>query len=76
MAGVVNTIGQSKRGGGDRSSRPAQFQAREGPTQDHSLWVRHVGSDHSVPTSRSYYMIQRNFDMRKILKFSTPRTLT
>jgi hypothetical protein len=29
MAGAVNTIGQSKRGGGDRSSRPAQLQARE-----------------------------------------------
>jgi hypothetical protein len=27
MAGAVNTIGQSKRGGGDRSSRPAQLQA-------------------------------------------------
>jgi len=26
MAGAVNTIGQSKRGGGDRSSRPAQLQ--------------------------------------------------
>ena len=29
MAGAVNTIRQSKRGGGDRSSRPAQLQARE-----------------------------------------------
>jgi hypothetical protein len=29
MAGAVNTIGQSKRGGGDRSSRFAQLRARE-----------------------------------------------
>jgi hypothetical protein len=29
MAGEVNTIGQSKRGGGDRSSRRTQLQARE-----------------------------------------------
>ena len=27
MAGAVNTIGQSKRGGGDRSSRAAQLEA-------------------------------------------------
>ena len=30
MAGAVNSIGQSKRGGGDRSSRPAELQAAAG----------------------------------------------
>ena len=40
MAGAVNTIGQSKRGGGDRSSRPAQLQARENEQKALSLWIR------------------------------------
>jgi hypothetical protein len=39
MAGAVNTIGQSKRGGGDRSSRPAQLQARENEQKALSLWT-------------------------------------
>jgi hypothetical protein len=49
MAGAVNTIGQSKRGGGDRSSRPAQLQARENEQKDQGRdfpadsggWLRH-----------------------------------
>ena len=40
MAGEVNTIGQSKRGGGDRSSRPAQLQARENEQRALSLWIK------------------------------------
>jgi hypothetical protein len=40
MAGAVNTIGQSKRGGGDRSSRPAQLQARENEQKALSLWIK------------------------------------
>ena len=40
MTGAVNTIGQSKRGGGDRSSRPALRQARENEQKDLSLWVK------------------------------------
>ena len=40
MAGAVNTIGQSKRGGGDRSSRPAQPQARENEQKALSLWIK------------------------------------
>src|SRR5712671_3182379 len=40
MAGAVNTIGQSKRGGGDRSSRPAQFQARENEQKALSIWIK------------------------------------
>src|SRR6266478_4428883 len=40
MAGAVNTIGQSKRGGGDRSSRPAQLQARESEQKAQSLWIK------------------------------------
>jgi hypothetical protein len=39
MAGAVNTIGQSKRGGGDRSSRPAQLQARENEQKALSIWT-------------------------------------
>ena len=39
-AGAVNTIGQSKRGGGDRSSRPAQLQARENEQKALSLWIK------------------------------------
>ena len=40
MAGAVNTIGQSKRGGGDRSSRPAQLQARENEQKALPLWIK------------------------------------
>jgi hypothetical protein len=40
MAGAVNTIGQSKRGGGDRSSRPAQLQARENEQKALSFWIK------------------------------------
>jgi hypothetical protein len=40
MAGAVNAIGQSKRGGGDRSSRPAQLQARENEQKALSLWIK------------------------------------
>ena len=40
MAGAVNTIGQSKRGGGDRSSRPALLQARENEQKAPSLWIK------------------------------------
>jgi hypothetical protein len=40
MAGAVNTMGQSKRGGGDRSSRPAQLQARENEQKALSLWIK------------------------------------
>src|SRR5882724_7653937 len=40
MAGAVNTIGQSKLGGGDRSSRPAQLQAREDEHKALSLWIK------------------------------------
>src|SRR5712691_10996939 len=40
MAGAVNTIRQSKRGGGDRSSRPAQLQARENEQKALSLWIK------------------------------------
>src|ERR1700724_2678803 len=40
MAEAVNTIGQSKRGGGDRSSRPAQLQARENEQKALSLWIK------------------------------------
>src|SRR5258707_6323320 len=40
MAGAVNTIGQSKLGGGDRSSRPAQLQARENEHKALSLWIK------------------------------------
>src|SRR5438445_13726441 len=40
MAGAVNTIGQSKRGGGDRSSRSAQLQARENEQKALSLWIK------------------------------------
>src|SRR5437870_13860441 len=40
MAGAVNTIGQSKRGGGDRSSRPAHLQARENEQKALSLWIK------------------------------------
>src|SRR5437879_314846 len=39
MAGAVNTIGQSNRGG-DRSSRPAQLQARENEQKALSLWIK------------------------------------
>jgi hypothetical protein len=39
MAGAVNTIGQSKRGGGDRLSRP-QLQARENEQKALSLWIK------------------------------------
>ncbi len=39
MAGAVNTIGQSKRGG-DHSSRPAQLQARENEQKALSLWIK------------------------------------
>src|SRR6202011_2614190 len=40
MAGAVNTIGQSKRGGGDHSSRAAQLQARENEQKALSLWIK------------------------------------
>jgi hypothetical protein len=40
MAGAVNTVGQSKRGGGDRSARPAQLQARENEQKALSLWIK------------------------------------
>jgi hypothetical protein len=40
MAGAVNTIRQSKRGGGDRSSRPAQVQAKENEQKALSLWIK------------------------------------
>ena len=40
MAGAVNTIRQSKRGGGDRSSRPAQLQARENEQKALSIWSK------------------------------------
>jgi hypothetical protein len=40
MAGAVNTIGQSKRGGRDHSSRPAQLQARENEQKALSLWIK------------------------------------
>ena len=40
MAGAIDTIGQSKRGGGDRSSRPAQLQARENEQKALSLWIK------------------------------------
>ena len=37
---AVNAIGQSKRGGGDRSSRPAQLEARENEQKALSLWIK------------------------------------
>ena len=37
---AVNTIGQSNRGGGDRSSRLAQHQARENEQKALSLWIK------------------------------------
>jgi hypothetical protein len=40
MAEAVNTIGQSKRGGGDHSSRPAQLEARENEQKALSLWIK------------------------------------
>src|SRR5712691_1839150 len=40
MAGAVNTIRQSKRGGRDRTSRPAQLQARENEHKALSLWIK------------------------------------
>src|SRR5258708_33212884 len=40
MAGAVNTIGQSKRGGGARPPRPAQPQARENEQKALSLWIK------------------------------------
>jgi hypothetical protein len=40
MAGEVNTIRQSKRGSGDRSSRPAQLQAREHEQRAMYLWIK------------------------------------
>src|ERR1700732_148597 len=40
MAETVNTIGQSKRGGGDRSSRPAQLEARENEQKALSIWIK------------------------------------
>ena len=40
MARAVNTIGQSKRSGGDRSPRPAQLQARENEQKALSLWIK------------------------------------
>src|SRR5713101_1462137 len=40
MAGALDTIGQSKRGGGDHSSRPAQLQARENEQTALSLWIK------------------------------------
>src|SRR6202022_3192556 len=39
-ARAVNTIGQSKRGGGDRSSRPAQVQARENEQKALAIWLK------------------------------------
>jgi hypothetical protein len=38
--GAVKAIGQSKRGGGDRSSRPAQVQARENEQKALALWLK------------------------------------
>jgi hypothetical protein len=40
MAEAVNIIGQSKRGGGDHSSRPAQLEARENEQKALSLWIK------------------------------------
>src|SRR3984893_17315688 len=40
MAEAVNAIGQSKRGGGDRSSPPAQLEARENEQKALSLWIK------------------------------------
>ena len=40
MGGAVKAIGQSKRGGGDRSSRPAQVQARENEQKALALWLK------------------------------------
>src|ERR1700682_6372286 len=37
---AVNAIGQSKRGGGDHSSRTAQLQARENEQKALSLWIK------------------------------------
>ena len=39
MGEAINLIGQSKRGG-DRSSRPAQLQARENEQKALSLWLK------------------------------------
>jgi hypothetical protein len=38
--GAVKAIRQSKRGGGDRSSRPAQLQARENEQKALSIWLK------------------------------------
>jgi hypothetical protein len=40
MGGAVKAIGQSKRGGGDRSSRPAQLQARENEQKALAYWLK------------------------------------
>jgi hypothetical protein len=40
MGGAVKPIGQSKQGGGDRSSRPAQVQARENEQKALVLWLK------------------------------------
>ena len=40
MGGAVKAIGQSKRGGGDRSSRPAQLRARENEQKALALWLK------------------------------------
>jgi hypothetical protein len=40
MGGAVKAKGQSKRGGGDRSSRPAQVQARENEQKALAIWLK------------------------------------
>src|ERR1700674_5728094 len=40
MGGAVKAIGQSKRGGGDRSSRAAQLRARENEQKALALWLK------------------------------------
>jgi hypothetical protein len=40
VGGAVKAIGQSKHGGGDRSSRPAQLQARENEQKALALWLK------------------------------------
>jgi hypothetical protein len=40
MGAPVKAIGQSKRGGGDRSSRPAQVHARENEQKALALWLK------------------------------------
>src|SRR6202047_5341600 len=58
MAGAVNTIGQSKRGGGDRSSRPAQLQARENEQKALSLWIKGATFQQEADQAREAQLVR------------------